>query len=122
MPVISTPVALDVIEFDLTRLPNVSKLDFGNGANRSMSLDFSIVSTQLTKAALTFFSAVSRSYVMLSVAFTGSVTFLDLKGLSSSDYSSFAQLSDPQELERMHYWRYDGLQTIRPQIKHCSRV
>ena len=42
--------------------------------------------------------------------------------LSSSNYSSFAQLSDPQELERMHSWRYDGLQTIRPQIKHCSRV
>ena len=42
--------------------------------------------------------------------------------LSSSNYSSFAQLSDPQELERIHYWRYGGLQTIRPQKKHCIRV
>ena len=36
-----TPVALDVIDFDLTRLPNVCKFDFGNGVNRSISLDFS---------------------------------------------------------------------------------
>ena len=35
-----------------------------------MSLDFNIVSTQLTKAALSFFYAVSMSYVMLSVVFT----------------------------------------------------
>ena len=75
------PVALDIIHFDLTRLPNVCKFDFDNGANRSMSFDFIIVSTQLTKAALSFFSAVSMSYVMLSVALTGSVTFLDLKGV-----------------------------------------
>ena len=77
-----TPVALDVIDFDLTRLTNVCKFDFGNGANRSISLDFSLVSTQLPKAAVSIFSAVSRSYVMLSVAFTSSVTFLDLKGFT----------------------------------------
>ena len=66
-------MALDVIDVDLTRLSNVCKFDFGNGANRSISLDFSIVSTQLTKAAWPFFSAVSRSYAMLSVAFNGYV-------------------------------------------------
>ena len=77
-----TPVVLDVIDFDLTRLPNVWKFDFGNGANRSISLDSSLVFTQLMKTALSFFYAVNRYYVMLPVAFTGCVTFLDLKGFT----------------------------------------
>ena len=43
-------------------LSNVCKFDFGNGANRSVSLDFSLVSTQLTKTALSSFSAVSDAW------------------------------------------------------------
>ena len=66
----TTSVAVDLTVLDLTRFPNVCKLDFGNGAYEPISFDFSLFSTKLTKAALPFVSAVSRSSVMLSVAFT----------------------------------------------------
>ena len=66
----TTAVAVDLTVLDLTRFPNVRKLDFGNGANKSISFDFSMFTTQLTKAALAFFYAVSKSFGMLSVAST----------------------------------------------------
>ena len=52
---------------DFARFPNGCKLDFGNGANKSISFDFSLFSAKLTKAALPLFSAASTSSLMLSV-------------------------------------------------------
>ena len=83
----TTAVSVDSTVLDLTRYPNVCKLDFGNSAYKySISFDFSLFFITLTKAALPF-SAVRKSSVMLSVPSTadamltsGSVAFLDLKG------------------------------------------
>ena len=56
-----------LIVLDFARFTNGCKLDFGNGANKSISFDFSLFSAKLTKAALPLFSAVSTSSLMLSV-------------------------------------------------------
>ena len=56
-----------LIVLDFARFPNGCRLDFGNGANKSISFDFSPFSAKLTKAALPLFSAVSTSSLMLSV-------------------------------------------------------
>ena len=93
-----TPVALDVIDFDLTRLPNVCKFDFGNGANRSMSLDFSLHKTDETSIVLLL-----RSDVMVSVAFTGSVTFIDLNRFTQHSMGDF-QTAVHKLVTRWRYW------------------
>ena len=92
-----TPVALDIIDFDLTRLPNVCKFDFGNGANRSMSLDFSLHKTDESSIVLLLCSV-----VMLSVAFTGSVTFIDLKRFTQN---SIVCMVSAHRFHHSHAWR-----------------
>ena len=60
-------VTVGLIVLDVAIFPNGCKLDFGNGANKSISFHFSLFSAKQTKAALPLFSAVCKSSLMLSV-------------------------------------------------------
>ena len=60
-------VTVGLIVLDFARFPNGCKVDSGNGANKSISFDFSLFSAKLTKAALPLFSAMSKSSLMMSV-------------------------------------------------------